>query len=411
MKASSIPLEIRVLLVVLLLTIIIGVALGMPVTYPICSAEVAENTMCGVNANCIMYEAGVPACTCAVDVATGLTLTGNPYVACTYDISGYWQMFTKTSIGVGGRVATLSPVNNQPFIIRVDHTDTLLSTKYILGAVFAVVGITSFSLNVCNKILIDVRDNMTTIMQYAEGYLNGKGRGMLLRTPQLTTSLYKKHGVTYGIDRWDLTGEWEKESGQKVKIKNLVRPLDWDGFFSHAAKNFKSYWYDDDDYGTDGRLQESVALFHDKTKKVEKVAIDSKATFVQTGWLGLLRFGSRRIDIYSAKNGFKKFTMLQIRDLPTSAFTPIQSMAALPPPPGGEAPTGANLAAQGAGFELGPPPAPEPADTAQTLSKTEGEEAEDEEDEGSPGGRKREREGRRRSRREASGAGAAEHLP
>ncbi|KEP61587.1 UNVERIFIED_CONTAM: hypothetical protein HHA_240470 [Hammondia hammondi] len=106
--------------------------------YETCTAVEGEIARCGPGANCFIIG-GVPTCHCILDVATGLPLAGNPYKACTWDISGNWQLFSHYSDKkdvekekkpkAGSMRQVLSPLSNEPFIVRLDRTDALLRTR------------------------------------------------------------------------------------------------------------------------------------------------------------------------------------------------------------------------------------------------------------------------------------------
>nr|PIM02523.1 hypothetical protein TGCOUG_240470 [Toxoplasma gondii COUG] len=111
--------------------------------YETCTAVEGEIARCGPGANCFIIG-GVPTCHCILDVATGLPLAGNPYKACTWDISGNWQLFShytdkkdvekEKKPKAGSMRQVLSPLSNEPFIVRLDRTDALLRTRLAFPA-------------------------------------------------------------------------------------------------------------------------------------------------------------------------------------------------------------------------------------------------------------------------------------
>ncbi|PFH36331.1 hypothetical protein BESB_045230 [Besnoitia besnoiti] len=295
--------------------------------YETCTAVEGEIARCGPGANCFIIG-GVPTCHCIIDVATGLPLAGNPYKACTWDISGNWQLFShysdkkeadkekkKPRAGVMRQV--LSPLSNEPFVIRLHRTDALLRTRYLLGAIFVVTPLTSFAAGVSGRAFVDARDNISIIFEQAEGFADHYGRSIFLRTRLHDTSLTKLEKKL--TDKKDLKGNWEKNDGTIVEIYGAQAPRNWPTFVNNFLRQNAVYWYNDPSYG-DPALRMSTALFLDDTLPEERAAFQTNAQFVQLGWYGALRFGSNRIDIYSPATGEPIYSLLRIDTLPP--FTP-----------------------------------------------------------------------------------------
>eukprot|EP00922_Rhytidocystis_sp_ex-Travisia-forbesii_P017358 GHVS01025890.1.p1 GENE.GHVS01025890.1~~GHVS01025890.1.p1 ORF type:complete len:334 (-),score=32.03 GHVS01025890.1:361-1362(-) len=293
--------------------------------YETCTAIEGQIARCGPGANCFIMG-GLPSCQCIIDIATGLPLAGNPYKACTWDMSGTWQLFSYIDHKTGFYKDILSPISNEPFVIRMDRTDALLKTNYMMGAIFIVTALTAFSMGVCSRAFLDANDNTSVILEQAEGFLDQNGRSLLLRTNLLDTTVTKIYPKKTGLkDRFDLKGEWQKNDGSHVDIKDLKKPHKWPNFYTDMTKNWAAYWYNDASYGAP-LVRLSMALFLDKTRKEEKMAFNTNARFVQIGWYGSLIFGTNRINIYSPADGNPIFTLLKVDTLPP--FTPVGSTAA-----------------------------------------------------------------------------------
>lgn len=293
--------------------------------YETCTAMEGQIARCGPGANCFIIG-GIPSCQCIIDVATGLPLAGNPYKACTWDISGTWQLFSFISKKNGFYKDILSPISNEPFVIRLDRTDALLKTKYMLGAIFVVTALTSFSMGVCTRAFLDVNDNTSIILEQAEGFLDQNGRSILMRTNLLDTTLSKVFPAkTKMLDKFDVKGKWQKSDGSQVDIMDMKKPKTWPNIYSDMTRNWSAYWFNDSSYGA-ALIRLSMALFLDKTYRAEQAAFNTNSRFVQIGWYGALLFGSNRIDIYSPADGKPIFTLLRIDVLPP--FTPIGATAA-----------------------------------------------------------------------------------
>ncbi|KAF8819008.1 hypothetical protein IE077_000258 [Cardiosporidium cionae] len=278
-----------------------------------CTAAEGEKARCGANANCFIIS-GVPTCHCVVDTLSGLSTAGNPYKACTWDISGTWQLFSYIDKNTGFSREILNPTTNEPFVIRMDRTDALLKTKYMLGAIFIITALTSFSLGFCGRAFLDANDNTSIIFEQSEGFLDQNGRSILLRTPLLDTTLVKLHHKY--TDRYDLKGKWQKSDGSDVDIKELKKPEKWPNRRKTTlTKKGRSYWYNDISFGAP-LLRLSMGIFLDTTLEPEKAAFNSDARFVQVGWYGALRYGSNRINIYSPADGKQIFTFLRIDTFP-----------------------------------------------------------------------------------------------
>ncbi|KAF8820844.1 hypothetical protein IE077_002753 [Cardiosporidium cionae] len=281
--------------------------------YTTCTAAEGEQARCGANANCFIIS-GVPTCHCVVDTLSGLSTAGNPYKACTWDISGTWQLFSYIDKSTGFSREILNPTTNEPFVIRMDRTDALLKTKYMLGAIFIITALTSFSLGFCGRAFLDANDNTSIIFEQSEGFLDQNGRSILLRSPLLDTTLVKLHNKY--TDRYDLKGKWQKSDGSDVDIKEMKKPEKWPNRRKTTlTKKGRSYWYNDISFGAP-LLRLSMGIFLDTTLEPEKAAFNSDARFVQVGWYGALRYGSNRINIYSPADGKQIFTFLRIDTFP-----------------------------------------------------------------------------------------------
>nr|CEL73391.1 TPA: hypothetical protein BN1205_090830 [Toxoplasma gondii VEG] len=294
--------------------------------YETCTAVEGEIARCGPGANCFIIG-GVPTCHCILDVATGLPLAGNPYKACTWDISGNWQLFShytdkkdvekEKKPKAGSMRQVLSPLSNEPFIVRLDRTDALLRTRYLLGAIFVVTPLTSFAAGVSGRVFLDARDNLSVIFEQAEGFADHFGRSIFLRTRLQDTALTKLEKKL--LDKKDLKGSWEKNDGTLVEIYAAQAPRNWPTFANNFIRQNAVYWYNDPSFG-DPALRMSTALFLDDTLPEERAAFQTNAQFVQLGWYGALRFGSNRIDIYSPATGEPIYSLLRVDTLPS--FTP-----------------------------------------------------------------------------------------
>eukprot|EP00923_Selenidium_pygospionis_P040498 GHVN01069910.1.p1 GENE.GHVN01069910.1~~GHVN01069910.1.p1 ORF type:complete len:539 (-),score=63.79 GHVN01069910.1:1380-2996(-) len=295
-------------------------------TYETCTADEGYLAKCGPGANCFIID-GYPTCHCVLDIATGMPLAGNPYKACTWDITGEWQLYSYFSKRSGFHQEILSPISNEPFIIRLDRTDAILKTRYMTGAIFVITALSAFALGVCGRAFLDVKDNTTIIFEQAEGFLSGTGRGAVMRTALMDTSLRKMFPLTRKAkDRWNMWGKWQKQDGATVKVLKLKKPHGWPVFFNKSWRYWSAYWMNDDSFGAP-LLRLSTALFLDKTLKSEQVNFQTDSRFIQTGWYGALEFGSQRISIYSPADGKEIFSLLKVDDMP--AFTPFSRAAGL----------------------------------------------------------------------------------
>ncbi|CBZ51875.1 conserved hypothetical protein [Neospora caninum Liverpool] len=300
--------------------------------YETCTAMEGEIARCGPGANCFIIG-GVPTCHCIIDVATGLPLAGNPYKACTWDISGNWQLYShykdkkdaekEKKPKAGALRQVLSPLSNEPFIVRLDRTDALLRTRYLLGAIFVVTPLTSFAAGVAGRVFLDARDNLSVIFEQAEGFADHFGRSIFLRTRLQDTALTKLERKL--MDKKDLKGTWEKNDGTLVEIYGAQAPRNWPTFANNFLRHNAVYWYNDPSYG-DPALRMSTALFLDDTLPEERAAFQTNAQFVQLGWYGALRFGSNRIDIYSPATGEPIYSLLRVDTLPSFTARGVPAM-------------------------------------------------------------------------------------
>ncbi|OII76788.1 hypothetical protein cand_024650 [Cryptosporidium andersoni] len=276
-------------------------SLGQYVTeiYQTCTQEEGIIAKCGPGANCFIIGKQ-PTCHCAIDVATGMMLSGNPYRGCTWDLSGNWQLYTgEESTRVQPIISLLT---NEEFLFRFDRTDAVLATKYLTGSIFTVNGITNTAIGLFSRVFLDANDNTAVILENAEGFVDQHGRTMTLRTRWADTTLrmYDKH---------DLSGEWQRPDGIKVHLNYLVKPINWP-VKSTIYKWLRAYWFDDASLISPIRL--CTTLFLDKTYKEEKYSMQTSARFVQLGFYGALRFGSNRIDIYSPANGYQILSLRKV---------------------------------------------------------------------------------------------------
>lgn len=122
-------------------------------------------------------------------MATGISLSGNPYRGCTWDLSGNWQLYTGEE---SSRVQPiLSPLTNEEFLFRFDRTDAVLATKYITGSIFTVNGITQAANGLFSRLFLDANDNTAVLLENAEGFVDQHGRTITLRTRWADTTLSK----------------------------------------------------------------------------------------------------------------------------------------------------------------------------------------------------------------------------
>eukprot|EP00920_Eleutheroschizon_duboscqi_P034827 GHVT01083592.1.p1 GENE.GHVT01083592.1~~GHVT01083592.1.p1 ORF type:complete len:291 (+),score=70.88 GHVT01083592.1:293-1165(+) len=241
-----------------------------------CTALEGQMARCGPGSNCLLMN-GMPTCHCIVDIATGLPLAGNPYKACTWDVSGTWQLFSFMD-KTGFYREILSPVSNEPFLIRLDRTDAILRTKYILGAIFVVTALSSFAMGVCGRAFLDASDNTSIFFEQAEGFIEQRGRTIMLRTNLLDTTLIKQSKKKL-LDSKDLKGHWQKSDGSEVQISDLKKPKNWPTFFSQLTRNWSAYWYNDSGYGS-ALLRLSMALFVDQTLPEERAAFQTDSRVI-----------------------------------------------------------------------------------------------------------------------------------
>ncbi|KAF7458473.1 putative integral membrane protein [Cryptosporidium felis] len=273
--------------------------------YQTCSEEEGENAKCGPGANCFIIGRQ-PTCHCAVDVATGISLSGNPYRGCTWDLSGNWQLYTGEE---SSRVQPiLSPLTNEEFLFRFDRTDSVLATKYITGSIFTVNGITQAATGLFSRLFLDANDNTAVLLENAEGFVDQHGRTITLRTRWADTTLSKAN-QSWLFDKHDLSGDWLRPDGVKVHIMYITKPMNWP-VKSTIYKWLRAYWFDDASLISPIRL--CTTLFMDKTYKDEKHSMSTSARFVQLGFFGALRFGSNRIDIYSPSNGYQILSLRKV---------------------------------------------------------------------------------------------------
>ncbi|KAJ1609965.1 hypothetical protein OIY81_2198 [Cryptosporidium canis] len=253
-----------------------------------------------------VYQRKQPTCHCAVDVATGISLSGNPYRGCTWDLSGNWQLYTGEE---SSRVQPiLSPLTNEEFLFRFDRTDAVLATKYITGSIFTVNGITQAANGLFSRLFLDANDNTAVLLENAEGFVDQHGRTITLRTRWADTTLSKAN-QSWLFDKHDLSGDWLRPDGVKVHIMYITKPTNWP-VKSTIYKWLRAYWFDDASLISPIRL--CTTLFMDKTYKDEKHTLSTSARFVQLGFFGALRFGSNRIDIYSPSSGYQILSLRKV---------------------------------------------------------------------------------------------------
>ncbi|KAL5367904.1 hypothetical protein CPHLJ_6g300 [Cryptosporidium parvum] len=273
--------------------------------YQTCNEQEGQNAKCGPGANCFIIGKQ-PTCHCAVDVATGISLSGNPYRGCTWDLSGNWQLYTGEE---SSRVQPiLSPLTNEEFLFRFDRTDAVLATKYITGSIFTVNGITQAANGLFSRLFLDANDNTAVLLENAEGFVDQHGRTITLRTRWADTTLSKAN-QSWLFDKHDLSGDWLRPDGVKVHIMYITKPINWP-VKSTIYKWLRAYWFDDASLISPIRL--CTTLFMDKTYKDEKHSMSTSARFVQLGFFGALRFGSNRIDIYSPSNGYQILSLRKV---------------------------------------------------------------------------------------------------
>ncbi|OII72928.1 uncharacterized protein cubi_02159 [Cryptosporidium ubiquitum] len=273
--------------------------------YQTCSEQEGQNAKCGPGANCFIIGKQ-PTCHCAVDVATGISLSGNPYRGCTWDLSGNWQLYTGEE---SSRVQPiLSPLTNEEFLFRFDRTDAVLATKYITGSIFTVNGVTQAANGLFSRLFLDANDNTAVLLENAEGFVDQHGRTITLRTRWADTTLSKAN-QSWLFDKHDLSGDWLRPDGVKVHIMYITKPINWP-VKSTIYKWLRAYWFDDASLISPIRL--CTTLFMDKTYKDEKNSMSTSARFVQLGFFGALRFGSNRIDIYSPSNGYQILSLRKV---------------------------------------------------------------------------------------------------
>ncbi|KAK9171856.1 hypothetical protein CmeUKMEL1_17695 [Cryptosporidium meleagridis] len=273
--------------------------------YQTCNEQEGQNAKCGPGANCFIIGKQ-PTCHCAVDVATGISLSGNPYRGCTWDLSGNWQLYTGEE---SSRVQPiLSPLTNEEFLFRFDRTDAVLATKYITGSIFTVNGITQAANGLFSRLFLDANDNTAVLLENAEGFVDQHGRTITLRTRWADTTLSKAN-QSWLFDKHDLSGDWLRPDGVKVHIMYITKPINWP-VKSTIYKWLRAYWFDDASLISPIRL--CTTLFMDKTYKDEKHSMSTSARFVQLGFFGALRFGSNRIDIYSPSSGYQILSLRKV---------------------------------------------------------------------------------------------------
>eukprot|EP01054_Gregarina_sp_Poly1_P011399 Gregarina_sp_Poly_1__11398@NODE_96_length_14647_cov_152_270302_g83_i0_p2_GENE_NODE_96_length_14647_cov_152_270302_g83_i0NODE_96_length_14647_cov_152_270302_g83_i0_p2_ORF_typecomplete_len524_score51_52EGF_MSP1_1/PF12946_7/0_11_NODE_96_length_14647_cov_152_270302_g83_i068868457 len=298
--------------------------------YETCTGEQGYQARCGPGANCFIIG-GVPTCHCIVDLTTGLPLAGNPYRACTADLTGKWEAYFS---GESGMFRPLSdPFSNEPFVIQIDRTDAILKTQYLTGAIFVVTAITGGAAGVCARAYVDVNDNISVILELAEGFVDISGRNMFFRNRRTDISLWKKYPKKpTPQDSRNLWGGWKKVDGNKVKIcefkhkdhGKFARPTG----YSTVVTPTWAYWYNDESFGAPA-IRLSTALWLDDTLPFEQAAFETSNRFVQLGWFGLLSIGAGTITIIAPGDGKEIFTLRRLYDfdlpqavgLPTQTFT------------------------------------------------------------------------------------------